>query len=196
MIRSPRNRVPSPKTWTPEELGVFLESVRGERLYAAWVLCATTGMRRGELLGLSWSEVDLTQSRIQIVKALVCVRYEPRVSDPKTARGRRAIELDPQTASVLAAHREAMRQEGQERQRVPISSSAGPRLPAQPRMPCTFPSRPTSKTTSRAPRICYAAPWAETQLAAGRSSRIESLLLTPCIMFVLNRSGANARSRC
>jgi len=114
LIRAPRNRVPMPKTWTAEELGVFLTSVREERLYAAWLLCATTGMRRGEVLGLSWPEVDLEQSRIQIVKALVCVRYKPQVSDPKTARGRRAVELDPQTTCALAVHRKAMAGEGQD----------------------------------------------------------------------------------
>ena len=39
------------KTWSPEELRAFLDYVRSERLYAAFFLAATTGMRRGEVLG-------------------------------------------------------------------------------------------------------------------------------------------------
>lgn len=113
LVKAPRNRVPSPKTWSAEELGLFLASVKNERLYAAWMLLATTGMRRGEVLGLGWPEVDLTNQRLQVTKALVCVRYTPQVSDPKTARGRRAVELDPSTNAVLGAHRTAMEGEGQ-----------------------------------------------------------------------------------
>jgi integrase len=41
------------------QVGTFLASVREDRLYPAWLLLATLGIRRGELLGLRWVDVDL-----------------------------------------------------------------------------------------------------------------------------------------
>ena len=43
------------RTWTREQLSTFLTKTREDRLYSLWLLLATTGMRRGEALGLSWA---------------------------------------------------------------------------------------------------------------------------------------------
>jgi integrase len=51
----PAARTPEQKVWSPQELGAFLAYVRDDRLYALWLLVATTGMRRGELAGLAGS---------------------------------------------------------------------------------------------------------------------------------------------
>jgi integrase len=45
--------------WDPAELGAFLDHVIGSELEIAWHLLAMTGMRRGEVLGLRWRDVDL-----------------------------------------------------------------------------------------------------------------------------------------
>jgi integrase len=97
---------PSPElsTWTAEELHQFLESVRGERLYTAWRLIALTGMRRGEVLGLRWADLDLDAGWLSVRHTLVVVDNQIRVSQPKTARGRRRIALDPATITALRAH--------------------------------------------------------------------------------------------
>jgi integrase len=58
-------------------------------LYAAWRLGALTGMRRGELLGLRWSDLDLDQGWLSVRQALVVVDRQVQASEPKTARGRR-----------------------------------------------------------------------------------------------------------
>jgi integrase len=52
------------QVWTPGQLRTFLLHVRQDRNYAAWLLAATTGMRRGELLGLRWIDVDLAAGRV------------------------------------------------------------------------------------------------------------------------------------
>lgn len=52
------------KVWTAEELRTFLDHVADNRLYACYLLAATTGMRRGELLGLRWTDVDLEAGRL------------------------------------------------------------------------------------------------------------------------------------
>lgn len=90
--------------WQPEELARFLAHVRGSRLEAAWRLAAMTGMRRGEILGLRWSDVDLDAARISVRHALVSVEYAVLESRPKTHHAR-VIDLDPQTVEVLHAHR-------------------------------------------------------------------------------------------
>jgi integrase len=54
----PAARTPEQKVWSPQELGAFLDHVRDDRLYALWLLVATTGMRRGELVGLRWIDID------------------------------------------------------------------------------------------------------------------------------------------
>ena len=51
------------KTWTAEQLGAFLDSVREDRLHPLWHTLAMTGMIRGEALGLKWEDVDLEAGR-------------------------------------------------------------------------------------------------------------------------------------
>lgn len=95
------------QTWNRDQLRAFLESVREDRLFAAWRLAATTGMRRGELLGLRWLDLDLDSARASIVQTMVDAPREPQVSAPKTEKGRRAVALDPETVVALRAHRKA-----------------------------------------------------------------------------------------
>jgi integrase len=103
-------KVPGPgqremATWSPEELRTFLEAIAHHRLAAAYVLAASTGMRRGEVLGLRWCDADLTGGTVSVRQTVVNVAYQVRISEPKTARGRRTISLDPATVAVLWAHR-------------------------------------------------------------------------------------------
>jgi integrase len=91
--------------WTKEELKKFLKSVRRDELYALWLMYTTTGMRRGEALGLQWSDVDLVGMSLSIQRSLVLVRGVRKESQPKTSRGRRTVALDPATVAALKAHR-------------------------------------------------------------------------------------------
>lgn len=50
---------PESITWTADQLRTFLERTRGSRYWAAYLLLATTGLRRGEALGLRWQDLDL-----------------------------------------------------------------------------------------------------------------------------------------
>jgi integrase len=97
--------------WSAQQLFAFLESVKGERLYGLWHFLAMTGCRRGEALGLQWCNVDLENARVTIDKALVEVGEEIQLSEPKSARGRRTIALDPETVAVLRAHHRSQAQE-------------------------------------------------------------------------------------
>jgi integrase len=58
-------------------------------------------MRRGELLGLRWRDLDLQAGRLSVRQALVSVAYDVEISDVKTGASRRTIDIDDGTAQVL-----------------------------------------------------------------------------------------------
>lgn len=102
---------PEMKVWDADQLRQFLEQMARHRLYPAFYLLATTGMRRGEVLGLRWSDVDLERHSISVRRALVIVAYEPQLSDVKTGTGRRTIDLEPKTVAVLRAWKKRQAEE-------------------------------------------------------------------------------------
>lgn len=96
--------------WTPDQVLKFLEIAEPHRLYAAFYLALTTGMRHGEILGLRWQDIEddvitVRQSVINVKGA----QYE--VSTPKTKRGIRRVVIDPATLETLNEHRQ--RQDGE-----------------------------------------------------------------------------------
>jgi integrase len=100
-------RRPEMKTWTGAELASFLAFTRADRLCALWRTAATTGMRRGELLGATWPALDLSARRLHVTQALSKGPRDeaPRFGAPKTDASRRAVPLDPETARILREHR-------------------------------------------------------------------------------------------
>jgi integrase len=62
-------------------------------------------MRRGEVLGLRWADLDLDNGWLSVRQTLIVVDNQPHVSQPKTARGRRRLALDSSTILALRAHR-------------------------------------------------------------------------------------------
>ena len=101
------------KVWSLEELKVFLAGERESRLYPLWLTLATTGMRRGETLGLRWNDVDLEARSLSICQTLVMTGYQPLLSTPKTRRGKRLVALDPATTTALREHRRRQKEERQ-----------------------------------------------------------------------------------
>jgi Site-specific recombinase XerD len=102
------------RTWTKEQVKAFLEAMKDERLSPLWHTIALTGMRRGEAIGLKWSDVDLENARLSVRRALIPTSREVVVSEPKTAKGRRVIALDPGTVEVLKAQAARQLDEQQE----------------------------------------------------------------------------------
>jgi integrase len=94
-------------SWDAGTLREFLagSAASGDRFHSLWVLLATTGMRRGEALGLRWSDVDLDAGRLRVVQTIIQVRSKVTIGEPKTVRGRRPIALDVSTVGVLREHR-------------------------------------------------------------------------------------------
>lgn len=92
--------------WDAATLRAFLAHVRDDRHYGLWLLAATSGMRRGELCGLRWRDVDLDRAYLAVTQSVVLVGAEVRISTPKTTKSRRAIALDEATVEALRAHRQ------------------------------------------------------------------------------------------
>ena len=93
------------RTWSADQLRHFLTIIAEDRHYAAYLLAATTGMRRGEVLGLRWEDVDLEAKTASVRQTLISVAYTIQVSEPKTPRSKRCIALDIYTVAALAAHK-------------------------------------------------------------------------------------------
>jgi integrase len=93
-------------TWTVDELRTFLQRSQGDRLWPLWQVLAATGLRRGEVLGLTWRDLDAAAGRLVIARAWVTtVGGETSLQAPKTARGRCQVALDGATVAALKAWR-------------------------------------------------------------------------------------------
>jgi integrase len=110
-VDPPHGASPQQQVWTPGQLRAFLAHVRNDRLYALWLLVATTGMRRAELAGLCWSDIDFARARLAPRLPRVVVNYQVHESDTKTASGRRSLALDPATLEALGDHRRRQAEE-------------------------------------------------------------------------------------
>lgn len=111
MVNKPKQeRKPRP-TLDPEEARRFLDAAREDRLYALYVLAILHGLRRGELLGLRWADVDLEVGRLSITQAMKMVNNRPAFGEPKTARSRRLVELTALAVEALRRHRHEQKKE-------------------------------------------------------------------------------------
>lgn len=91
--------------WEPEQIGAFLDAASGNRLGPVFELATFTGLRRGELCGLRWADVDLEAQRIVVRHNRTLAGGTVLESDPKTRAGRRSLDLDDASVGVLMAWR-------------------------------------------------------------------------------------------
>jgi integrase len=94
------------------QVAQLLAAVVDHRLAAIFTVAVATGMRLGELFGLQWLDVDLTAGVIMVRRSLAEISGKLLVTDPKTARSRRRIDLPQVAIDALHRHREAMAAEG------------------------------------------------------------------------------------
>ena len=104
-VRPPTAVRPEIVTWSAGEVRRFLDSVEDHRLRAVVVVLATTGMRRGEVMGLRWGDVDLEAGRMAVEQTLNTVNDKLSFGPVKTAKSRRRLSLDRQTIDALRRHR-------------------------------------------------------------------------------------------
>ncbi|MBL7208523.1 MAG: tyrosine-type recombinase/integrase, partial [Dehalococcoidia bacterium] len=90
---------------TPEQVAKFLEVAQETPYHALFYTAVYTGMRRGELLGLRWCDVDLELASLSVVQTLYKSRGSCIVKEPKSSYSRRSIALSPSLALLLRRHR-------------------------------------------------------------------------------------------
>ena len=112
-VKAPRPAPDEMRPLSEIEARRFLEAARetGDRFEALYVLAITTGLRRGELLGLRWNDADLDRGTLRVGRALVREGGRYVVGETKTKRGRRRVNLTPRTVTALKAHRKTQLEE-------------------------------------------------------------------------------------
>ncbi len=98
-------------TWSSEDVRDFFVAIEGHPLEIGFRLLAATGLRRGEVLGLRWPDVDFDLGRLAIANTLTEVGKEVVTGPPKTALSRRNVYLDKRTISALREHRKRQREQ-------------------------------------------------------------------------------------
>ena len=95
---------PSPvaaSAWTSEEVATFLAAVHDDHLAVLYRLLVLTGLRRGEAVGLRWSDLDLPGGTLTVRRQVVSVAGELIMGPPKSEAGRRTVALDEGTVELL-----------------------------------------------------------------------------------------------
>ena len=87
-----------------ETIQAIINEARDHRLYAPVVVDYTTGLRRGELLGLRWSDIDFTAGTLTVAQVVQVVKRVVSFKEPKSERSARTLRLPAPTLEVLKTH--------------------------------------------------------------------------------------------
>ncbi len=105
-VSPPKKRQREAKFYTPEQLGILLDKAVGTRLELPVYICAYLGLRRGELCGLRWSDVDLEHKTITIENTRTQAGKKEIEKGTKTASSTRTLYLPDTLCDMLKAARE------------------------------------------------------------------------------------------
>jgi integrase len=83
----------------------LLDHLRGHWLYMPVLIAAYTGLRRGEVLGLRWRDVDLLKGTLQVSQAVEVIGGELHITAPKTERSHRTLTLPAALVPEITRHR-------------------------------------------------------------------------------------------
>lgn len=101
----PKDR-PEMLTWSEDELATFLTSTAHDRDFPLYQLAAATGMRRGEMLGLRWRDVDLESNRLSVHQQVTRLASTWGFGPPKSEKSKRSLDIDADTVAILRERRE------------------------------------------------------------------------------------------
>lgn len=104
-VDAPRPEKRDIRPLSEEQVKVFLNTVKGDRLEALYTLAITTGLRQGELLGLRWEDVYLEEGVVRVRQQLTRTEEGSSFTKPKNGKGR-SVSLRDSTVEVLRLHQE------------------------------------------------------------------------------------------
>jgi integrase len=101
--------------WEPYQIGEFLRHQAGSNdyLYAVWRLMFAVGLRRGEVLGLRWSDIDMMEKKLTVRNTRLDVGGRIYEESPKSRAAKRTVHLDAETIVSLALMKNAQDQAAQ-----------------------------------------------------------------------------------
>ncbi|MEC1744166.1 site-specific integrase [Schinkia azotoformans] len=108
LVKPPRIPKTEIKIWDEEQLNIFLSAVKGDRLYIAFFLAAATGMRRGEVLGVRWRDIDFERKLLSVIQTITAFGTS---AETKTLTSRRMIDIDEITISALKKQKKLIAQD-------------------------------------------------------------------------------------
>jgi len=98
------------ETWSASESRQFLATASTDGYSPLWLLALTTGMRRGELLGLRWQDVDFEHRALHVRQSVVALNGAAHIQEPKTSAARRTVKLPAEALAALKTHRTRQRE--------------------------------------------------------------------------------------
>jgi integrase len=104
-VQAPRPAKKEIQPLTPEQSRALLYAAREDQLEAFYVLAITTGLRRGELLGLRWQDVDLERGKLQVRQQLVRTKKDGLTFTSPKGDKSRSVRLTRNAAEALKRHR-------------------------------------------------------------------------------------------
>jgi integrase len=104
-VKAPPQQSKEMSVWTGDEVAAFLAHVADDDLAGGWHLTAH-GLRRGEVIGLRWCDVDLEVGEVHVRQSRTSAFREVAVVPPKTKRGRRTVPLTPAAVAALRQTRQ------------------------------------------------------------------------------------------
>src|SRR5215204_877138 len=107
-VKAPQAHKKEVNPLSPSEVTALLSAASGDRLEALYVIAVHTGLRRGELLGLRWSDVDFESGTISVQRSL---DKDGTFNPPKRNKSRRTVKLTGQAAEALKGHRTRQNEE-------------------------------------------------------------------------------------
>ncbi|MGY4898663.1 tyrosine-type recombinase/integrase [Micromonospora aurantiaca (nom. illeg.)] len=97
---------PAVAVWTAPQFAAFLAFTANDPLHALWRLIGLRGLRRGEVAGLRWSDINLDANELSIVQQRVSAGHHVYQGPPKSVAGQRVVALDKATTAALIHHRQ------------------------------------------------------------------------------------------
>lgn len=104
-VRKPTYRATKMKVWSKEQMNLFLKETQGSRFHVVYLLALTTGMRKGEILGLKWENVDLNAGIISVQYTVVYANHQLYLKEPKTAKSKRPITIPEFVVTYLKRYK-------------------------------------------------------------------------------------------
>lgn len=102
-VELPPETLEPARVWSPEQVGEFVARTEGDRLHLLWRLVLLRGLRRGEVIGLRWA--DLEHRKLRVTAPILQIAGKVVTGQPKSRAGERVVVLDPGATADLKSHR-------------------------------------------------------------------------------------------